>query len=99
MSAETKSHLSGIHGGLDPVKLLREMRAVQQNLVEIADKPVTADAAITDRAYTRTVPRRIAHGMERRRGKTNGATQAESDAASTAAGPVRGGRCAATCLV
>jgi hypothetical protein len=27
------------------VKLLREMRAVQQNLVEIADKPVTADAA------------------------------------------------------
>ena len=45
VSAETKSHLSGIHGGLDPVKLLREMRAVQQNLVEIADKPVTADAA------------------------------------------------------
>jgi len=43
-SAETKRHVRAIHATLDPVGLLREMRATQQHLVEIADTPVTGDA-------------------------------------------------------
>ena len=37
MSAETKEQARAIHATLDPVALLREMRAAQQHLVEIAD--------------------------------------------------------------
>lgn len=45
-SAVTKGRVQALHATLDPVRLLREMRAMQQQLVEIADKPVAAaDAA------------------------------------------------------
>src|SRR6185312_5455876 len=37
VSAETKEQARAIHATLDPVALLREMRAAQQYLVEIAD--------------------------------------------------------------
>jgi hypothetical protein len=37
VSAETKEQARAIHATLDPVALLREMRAAQQHLVEIAD--------------------------------------------------------------
>jgi len=37
VAAETKERARAIHATLDPVALLREMRAAQQRLVEIAD--------------------------------------------------------------
>ena len=36
--------MTAIHATLDPVQLLRSNRAAQQELVEIADRPVTAEA-------------------------------------------------------
>ncbi len=42
---ETKSRLHAVYATLDPVALLREVRSVQQQLVEIADAPMTTDAA------------------------------------------------------
>jgi hypothetical protein len=44
VSNENKSRARVIHATLDPVSLLRHMRAAQQHLVEIADKPPMADA-------------------------------------------------------
>jgi hypothetical protein len=37
VAAETKAQTRAIHATLDPVALLREMRAAQRHLVEIAD--------------------------------------------------------------
>lgn len=36
--------MTAIYTALDPVQLLRTIRAVQQDLVEIADRPAEADA-------------------------------------------------------
>jgi hypothetical protein len=44
LSDEIKSRVQTIYATLDPVSLLREMRSAQQQLVEIADTPATADA-------------------------------------------------------
>jgi hypothetical protein len=38
-SAETKSRAQAVHATLDPVVLLRDMRAIQHKLVQIADPP------------------------------------------------------------
>jgi hypothetical protein len=43
-SADTRSRVNVIYAGLDPVVLLREIRAAQAHLVEIADRPVTGEA-------------------------------------------------------
>ena len=43
-SADTRSRVNVIYSGLDPVVLLREIRAAQAHLVEIADRPVTGEA-------------------------------------------------------
>jgi hypothetical protein len=42
---EVRERLATMQASLDPVSLLHEMRAAQQHLVEIADAPVTGDAA------------------------------------------------------
>jgi hypothetical protein len=43
-SADTRDRVNAIYAGLDPVLLLREIRAAQEHLVEIADRPGTGDA-------------------------------------------------------
>jgi hypothetical protein len=47
VDAETKDRVRAVQATLDPVLLLREMRAAQQHLVEIADKPLADDAKPT----------------------------------------------------
>jgi hypothetical protein len=47
VAVETKEHARAIHAMLDPVALLREMRAAQQHLVEIADKTLVDDSKPT----------------------------------------------------
>ena len=41
-----RARLSALQASLDPVRLLSEIRAVQKQLVEIADRPVTGEAAL-----------------------------------------------------
>jgi hypothetical protein len=43
-SEETRQRVIAIHATLDPVRLLQAIRTAQQELVEIADRPVTAEA-------------------------------------------------------
>src|ERR1700680_1905515 len=43
-SEETRQRVIAIHATLDPVRLLQAIRMAQQELVEIADRPVTAEA-------------------------------------------------------
>ena len=43
--AETRHRVSALHATLDPVRLLSEIRAAQQELVEIADRPVAGTVA------------------------------------------------------
>lgn len=43
-SEEVRRQVTAIHATLDPVELLRLIRAVQQELVEIADRPVADEA-------------------------------------------------------
>jgi hypothetical protein len=43
-SEDVRCRVMAIHASLDPVELLRSIRAVQRDLVEIADRPVTDDA-------------------------------------------------------
>src|SRR6266702_7831094 len=45
MNEEVRRRLDELRAALDPVRLLREVRAAQQQLVEIADTPVVGDAA------------------------------------------------------
>lgn len=47
IAAETTERARAIYAALDPVALLREMRAAQQHLVEIADKTVADDSKPT----------------------------------------------------
>ena len=44
-SAETRQRVSAFYAALDPVRLLSEIRAAQQELVEIADRPVAGTIA------------------------------------------------------
>jgi hypothetical protein len=44
-SEEARRRVATTYATLDPVQLLRTIRAVQQELVEIADRPATAEAA------------------------------------------------------
>jgi hypothetical protein len=44
-SGTLRARLSAIQATLDPVRLLSKIRAAQKQLVEIADRPVTGDAA------------------------------------------------------
>jgi hypothetical protein len=44
-SQEMRCRLNELRGTLDPVRLLREVRTAQQQLVEIADTPAVGDAA------------------------------------------------------
>jgi len=43
---EVRHRVEAIYAGLDPVRLLSEMRAAQQHLVEIADKPMVKATVI-----------------------------------------------------
>ncbi|MGH9477536.1 MAG: ISNCY family transposase, partial [Terriglobales bacterium] len=43
-SDEVRRRVSALHAILDPVRLLSEIRLAQQQLVEIADRPVTGEA-------------------------------------------------------
>ncbi len=43
-SEEVRRQVTAIHATLDPVRLLQSIRAAQQELVEIADRPVTDEA-------------------------------------------------------
>src|ERR1700712_2907688 len=45
MSETIRARLSALQATLDPVRLLSEIRAAQKQLVEIADRPVTGEAA------------------------------------------------------
>jgi len=47
VAAETKEKARALHATLDPVALLREMRAAQQHLVEIADGALSDDTKPT----------------------------------------------------
>jgi len=44
-SDEVRRRVTAMHTTLDPVALLRSIRSAQQELVEIADRPVTVEAA------------------------------------------------------
>ena len=43
-SEEVRRQVTAIHATLDPAQLLQTIRAGQQELVEIADRPITGDA-------------------------------------------------------
>jgi hypothetical protein len=43
---ETRQRVIAIHAPLDPVRVLQASRTAQQELVEIADRPVTAEAML-----------------------------------------------------
>ena len=44
-SDEVRRRVDALHATLDPVRLLSEIRLARQQLVEIADRPVTGEAA------------------------------------------------------
>ena len=44
-SQEARRRVDGVYATLDPVRLLQEIRAAQQHLVEIADRPVEGETA------------------------------------------------------
>ena len=44
-SDEVRGRVRALNATLDPVRLLSEIRLAQQQLVEIADRPVTGEAA------------------------------------------------------
>ncbi|WP_424137743.1 ISNCY family transposase [Roseomonas chloroacetimidivorans] len=44
-SEEARLRVAALHAALDPVELLRTIRAVQQRLVDIADRPVAGERA------------------------------------------------------
>jgi hypothetical protein len=46
-SEEVRHRVTAMYAALDPVRLLQTIRAIQQELVEIADRPVTAEATAT----------------------------------------------------
>src|SRR5450759_2299132 len=46
-SEEVRHRVTAMYATLDPVRLLQTIRAIQQDLVEIADRPVTAEATAT----------------------------------------------------
>ena len=47
VSSETiRARLSALQATLDPVRLLSEIRVAQKQLIEIADRPVTGEAAL-----------------------------------------------------
>jgi ABC-type sugar transport system ATPase subunit len=45
-SVTIRARLSALQATLDPVRLLSEIRVAQKQLVEIADRPVTVEAAL-----------------------------------------------------
>jgi hypothetical protein len=45
-SERIQARLSALQATLDPVRLLSEIRSAQKQLVEIADRPVTGEAAL-----------------------------------------------------
>jgi hypothetical protein len=45
-SETIRAHLSALQATLDPVRLLSEIRVAQKQLVEIADRPATGEAAL-----------------------------------------------------
>jgi len=58
-SEKVKSSVSAVYASLDPVRLLSEIRTVQQKLVEIADRTVMGEAA----APTAPTLERFLHGL------------------------------------
>ena len=64
---------------LDPIRLLRQMRAHQQRIVDIVDKPV-AEPRGRDRPAARAVPRRSADRLGGRRSEADGQAARETEA-------------------
>lgn len=94
---EVRHSVSAMAATLDPVRLLREIRAAQQRLVEIADKPIEGGSNL--RTDARAVSLRTAHGMEGRRCAADGTSQSENQAAAAAPRSSRDGLSTAACLV
>jgi hypothetical protein len=70
---------------LDPVRLLQQIRAAQQQLVDIADRPALGEAAKTNLADIGGIPLGASHGMEGGRGAPDQRSKAKAKAQAAAA--------------
>ena len=89
-SEEVRHRVQELRATLDPVRLLQEIRAVQQQLVDIADKPALGETAKPDLADIGGIPLRAAHGMAGGRGTPDQRSQGEAQAIAAAARSIRG---------
>ena len=70
-SEEVRSRVNAIYATLDPVLLLREIRAAQEHLIEIADRPAAVEAAAPSAPYNRAIPIGPAHRLAGGRGASD----------------------------
>ena len=85
---EVRARLQEIYAGLDPVVLLRDIRASQERLAALADvQPVGHTAA--GGATHRTFPDESAHGVEGRRYSANGPADRQSKEGTSSSGSTR----------
>ena len=90
-SEAVRRRLETLCATLDPVRLLQEIRAAQQQLVGLADAPVRQRSDPAYRANAGAVSLRAANRVERRRGSSDQRTKAEAQALAAPARSVRGG--------
>ncbi len=77
---QTRCRVKAIYATLDPVRLLSEIRAIQQKLVEIADRPVVRRVNGSERPDAGAVPVWPAHGMAGGRGAPDQQAEGEGQA-------------------
>jgi hypothetical protein len=99
VSENVRDRLRTTAAGLDPVTLLKEIRAAQQRLVEIADRTRGWRAPGADPADPGGVPQRSAHGLARGRSSADRAAEAQGDAGPAAPRSLGGGDGAASRVV
>ena len=87
---EVRRRLETQRATLNPVRLLQQIRAAQQELVRLADTPVLGDAT-PPRADAGAVPLRPAHRLAGGRGSPDQRAEAEGKALAAPARSIRGG--------
>ena len=70
-SEDVRGRVNAIYATLDPVLLLKDIRAAQEHLVEIADRPATVEAAAPSAPDDRAIPVGAAHRLAGGRGASD----------------------------
>ena len=90
-SEDVRLRLEVLRATLDPVRLLQQIRAAQQELVRLADSHGSRRCDPADRADAGAIPLRAAHSVAGRRGSPDQRAEAEGKALAAPARSVRGG--------